>query len=380
MSHPHDEYPPTQRSGAGPWPPFVPGLAVGAPYSPSSRPPLPPGAMVPNVFVWLLVGTLPVMLLMAVLEILWAPGFFRTAAAHDKPKMTVYGLEILLFIVAALALRAAIIVLSFFDWRRLRKAGVVRPFHWAWAFLGPAVYMIGRTVILWKVSRNRVLAPMIAFGIGYLVLVVAGFAAGFTFLAEGSNYSGPDTVSASATPPNPSAPSNPSSAAGSRIVNNATDGFTALFRAAPQSSTAPTTLDGLTITEDMWTVKDSGYPIQAISAARFSCMPSAAKLDALIGQAEKSMMFRLTGQHGIGKVIEDKTTTIGSFPARRTTISFTDTATGTKLSSDILVIDSGSTQIIAMAIGPDGTSDPEAFVNAVHPLDGPAPTAPSCSP
>jgi hypothetical protein len=54
------------------------------------------------------------------------------------------------------------------DWRRLRNAGVVRPFHWAWIFLGPTVYVIGRTVVLRKVTRNRVLAPMIVFAVCYL--------------------------------------------------------------------------------------------------------------------------------------------------------------------------------------------------------------------
>lgn len=208
MTHPHDNYRHTQPFEPGPWPPEVPvpavapspALAANMPYIPSGRPLLPPETLVPNLFVWLLVGTLPVMLLMAVLQILWWPEFFQAADADDQERMTVYGMVILLFIVVALALNAAIIVFGFFDWRRLRKAGVVRPFGWAWMFLSPVVYMTGRTVVLWQVSRarSRVLAPMLAFAVGYLLVVVAGFAAAFTFVAESSYDQPPATASPTA--------------------------------------------------------------------------------------------------------------------------------------------------------------------------------------
>ena len=57
---------------------------------------------------------------------------------------------------------------AYFDWRALRAAGVVRPFHWAWAFLAGMVYLIGRTVILRKVS-SRGFGPLWA-GIAAYVL------------------------------------------------------------------------------------------------------------------------------------------------------------------------------------------------------------------
>jgi len=41
----------------------------------------------------------------------------------------------------------AIVVFSWFDSRYLRRIGLLRPFHWAWAFLSPLAYMIGRPVI-----------------------------------------------------------------------------------------------------------------------------------------------------------------------------------------------------------------------------------------
>jgi hypothetical protein len=56
-------------------------------------------------------------------------------------------------------LYAAVTVLAVFDRRRLLSIGVVRPFHWAWAFLG-IVYPIGRSVIVHRVAKPRGLAPL----------------------------------------------------------------------------------------------------------------------------------------------------------------------------------------------------------------------------
>jgi hypothetical protein len=50
-------------------------------------------------------------------------------------------------------------VLGYLDWRKLRGVGVVRPFHWIWAFL-PTVYVIGRTTVIRKVAPRRGLAPV----------------------------------------------------------------------------------------------------------------------------------------------------------------------------------------------------------------------------
>ena len=74
------------------------------------------------------------------------------------------------------AITLASIALGVLDWRALKRAGVPRPFHWAWIFfavIGAPVYMIGRSIIV----RKRVgtgLPPMII----NVVLVVANFIAG----------------------------------------------------------------------------------------------------------------------------------------------------------------------------------------------------------
>lgn len=60
---------------------------------------------------------------------------------------------------------ALYILFSWLDWRELRKRGIVRPFHWAWAFFGlltfgVAVYMIGRAVVL-RAHREGVVGAFV---------------------------------------------------------------------------------------------------------------------------------------------------------------------------------------------------------------------------
>ncbi|MBW4033810.1 MAG: DUF2510 domain-containing protein [Acidobacteria bacterium] len=53
------------------------------------------------------------------------------------------------------------VLFAFRDWLWLKRQGVVRPFHWAWSFLGAAtVYVIGRSVIVRRVAAPRGLAPI----------------------------------------------------------------------------------------------------------------------------------------------------------------------------------------------------------------------------
>ncbi|CAQ02649.1 DUF2510 domain-containing protein [Clavibacter sepedonicus] len=42
------------------------------------------------------------------------------------------------------------VALAFVDWRDLTRRGIVRPFHWAWAFIPVAggVYLIGRSIVV----------------------------------------------------------------------------------------------------------------------------------------------------------------------------------------------------------------------------------------
>jgi hypothetical protein len=72
---------------------------------------------------------------------------------------------------------AVCIVFGWLDWRELKARGVPRPFHWAWSFFvlavgWPAVYVIGRTVIV-KRRTGSGMAPLWVFiGLEVVTFVV----------------------------------------------------------------------------------------------------------------------------------------------------------------------------------------------------------------
>ncbi|UFS58523.1 DUF2510 domain-containing protein [Subtercola endophyticus] len=68
---------------------------------------------------------------------------------------------------------AATVILAYFDFRRLGRRGYARRFHWAWSFLGPIVYLIGRSVVV-RSQVGRGLAILWIY-IGIEVLSVAIF-------------------------------------------------------------------------------------------------------------------------------------------------------------------------------------------------------------
>jgi hypothetical protein len=79
-------------------------------------------------------------------------------------------------VMLGLLLHATLIVLAYRDRQYLSRLGVLHPFHWAWAFLGAIVYVIGRSVVVRKVAAPRGLAPMWAaiatYGVGLVSQVI----------------------------------------------------------------------------------------------------------------------------------------------------------------------------------------------------------------
>jgi len=71
----------------------------------------------------------------------------------------------------------ASVVVAYLDWRDLGRRGFVRPFHWAWTFLGSGVYVIGRSIIVRRRiegAPGRALAPIWVWaGLALLVSFVA---------------------------------------------------------------------------------------------------------------------------------------------------------------------------------------------------------------
>ncbi|MNI44780.1 hypothetical protein D3C73_991730 [compost metagenome] len=66
------------------------------------------------------------------------------------------------------------VVLALLDTRRLLRTGVVRPFHWAWSFLGGIPYVIGRSVVIHKVAPRRGLWPLVVILAAWGLYFVAG--------------------------------------------------------------------------------------------------------------------------------------------------------------------------------------------------------------
>jgi hypothetical protein len=70
-------------------------------------------------------------------------------------------------------LYALSVLFAFLDRRVLLQRGFERPFHWAWTFLGSAVYVIGRSVIVRRRSGNGLLPIWVYIGVFVVTLIVA---------------------------------------------------------------------------------------------------------------------------------------------------------------------------------------------------------------
>jgi len=136
-------------------------------FTPQPIATVPPGAPVYGPLIWAIT-------LMPLLNLLLLPLSFTefdrgiteatnpysssTYGGYSTAGLLAQGISTLL----TFAIAAAIIVLSYFDHRWLRRNGFVRPFHWAWSFfalVGAPVYAIGRSVIARRRS-GRGIAPM----------------------------------------------------------------------------------------------------------------------------------------------------------------------------------------------------------------------------
>ncbi|NEN05659.1 DUF2510 domain-containing protein [Diaminobutyricibacter tongyongensis] len=174
----------------------VPQAAQGAPV-PGERPRLPDTTPVYNVWIWLVVA---VPFLSIPLIFLFSPGVFefnptgsRAEIAHATASILVVSLT-----VGALSwvLWALTVLFAYLDWRELKRSGVERPFHWAWAFLYAVVYVIGRSVIVHRVARPRGLAPIWwLIGVTVVSLVIAiiwsiGFISSILEYYYNSGYTG----------------------------------------------------------------------------------------------------------------------------------------------------------------------------------------------
>lgn len=139
------------------------------------RPELSPDTPVYNPFIWA-ITLLP--LLSVLLLLTWQPEFRMITTRQGVTTMdpfSMYTPGYFVLMGAGFLSYGLSVFFAFLDRQRLLKSGVVRPFHWAWAFLSSLVYVIGRSVIVNKVAPKRGLWPVWAsIAVIVISLVVTG--------------------------------------------------------------------------------------------------------------------------------------------------------------------------------------------------------------
>jgi len=121
---------------------------------PVTQPPLADATPVYTVQIWA-IALLPLLTLFAIADEFAAQSIFGAGMVGPVTLDPA-----LLFVQAvSLVIYAASIVLALFDYRALQRAGYLRPFHWAWTFITPGAYVVGRSIVV-KRRIGRGYAPM----------------------------------------------------------------------------------------------------------------------------------------------------------------------------------------------------------------------------
>jgi hypothetical protein len=123
-------------------------------YGATATPIVGAGTAVYNAYIWVVIA-----LQLVALGTLFGYDMTGTMLASANG-LSVYGTPgYLLFAGLGWLSYGLAVLFSYLDRRTLLQDGFDRPFHWAWAFLGSAVYIIGRSIIV-KRRAGRGLAPI----------------------------------------------------------------------------------------------------------------------------------------------------------------------------------------------------------------------------
>jgi hypothetical protein len=169
------------------------------PYGRQELPKAPEGAKVVTWHIWLL-ALLPIVSVIISLVTLssYAP-YIEKVIRQSQSGSTSTNLALPtgqgISTVLDLLLAAIVVVVALLDYRALARVGVVRPFHWAFAFFtlltpfASLVYVIGRSVVVHRRS-GRGFGPMwlgiVVVAVGFIVVVV-GFVGILSGIAQSTN-------------------------------------------------------------------------------------------------------------------------------------------------------------------------------------------------
>ena len=147
-------------------------MPTGGPGAAAPRPRVPDTTPVYTPYIWIIV-LLPLVSTVALL--FWQPHLRMTTVQGIRTidQGSLYTPGYWLIQILGLVIYVLNIVFALLDRNALQGRGVVRPFHWGWAFLG-IVYPIGRSVIVYGVARPRGLVPLWVLIGTYVVTTVIG--------------------------------------------------------------------------------------------------------------------------------------------------------------------------------------------------------------
>ncbi|HEY2642485.1 MAG TPA: DUF2510 domain-containing protein, partial [Galbitalea sp.] len=134
-------------------------------YDPTPPPLRAPEGTNPNtVWMWLLsIGGPLATIAIVAFEFFWIGSLSTTDFSDPAATYSaIYTPTYYLLIACGWILYAALVVVGWLDYRRLRALSVPKPFHWAWSFLSSVVYVIGRSVVV-KRRTGTGLAPLWVF-------------------------------------------------------------------------------------------------------------------------------------------------------------------------------------------------------------------------
>ncbi len=125
-----------------------------------------------NAFIWLIV-LLPIISIGFLLSQDYGSLFAASLADPTSASLSLYSNPVYAISqVASFVLYGVTVLLAYFDWRKLGRDGFDRPFHWAFAFIGSLVYVIGRSVVAHRRSGRGYLVLWVYIGITVLSLIV----------------------------------------------------------------------------------------------------------------------------------------------------------------------------------------------------------------